>query len=76
MALGLIPKNESSEDLHKYVPVCCGQTPSENVYSPVPFDGDQMTVARVPSAQGIRITSGPEQVLRNFIPFAGDWHVK
>ena len=84
MPLQQIPKNESSvdgmvgilEDIHKYVPVCCCQTPSENVYSPVPFGGDQMTVARVRSAQGIRITSGPEHALRNLIPFAGDWHCK
>ena len=63
------------EHLQKYVPDYVDEN-SKRIYLPVPIGGDQMTVTRIRSAQGIRVMSDSSHALRNLVPFAGDWHAK
>ena len=60
------------EKMHKYVPVC----KEDSAHSPIPFGGDQLTIARAVTAKKTRVTSQGKKALRGLIPFCADWHAK
>jgi hypothetical protein len=62
------------EDLHNYVPY---QTLNDiKMFSPIAMSGDQLTIARIRTAQEVRVSSSTEYALRGLTCFAGDWHAK
>lgn len=82
MPLGVLPHNEQYieemvsilEHMHQYVPVRSEK--GEETYSPIPFGGDQLTVARATTAKKARVTSQGKRALRGLVPFCADWHAK
>ena len=58
------------ENLHKYVPFIN----DSGTYSPVPFGGDQLTIARATTAKKGRVTSRGKDGVQGLTPFCADWH--
>ena len=62
------------DHLHQYVSVKLQD--DNEVYSPIPLGGDQLTAARAPTAKKSRVTSKGKAALRGLVPFCADWHAK
>jgi len=80
--LGVLPNNEQYIDemvkniSYQYVPVVKDVATDLDIYSPLPFFGDQLTAARALTAKKSRVTSKEKSASRGLVPFCADWHAK